>query len=331
MAPPDRKNFATEAEYQKELNRLTAEALRTGMERIYFPPNGTFKEYEAVCVLLEDPDPRIHRAAQEKLRSYGPAVCPVIRAELETHEKLTDPSALALVAEVLHEFQRRALQELIDMVLRSSQTGQDLPLEEMFLALSRFGYPETDEQKVRTLLDDIALRVHALFMKSQQHNELGLLLSMNQAFFEEFHFGGTDDEDYHNPTNTYAHVLILRRTGIPISLSVLYLLVAERADLNVCGVGMPAHFVVYHPELNVFIDSFNKGSFLSQEDCKRFIQGAGFSFEPSMLEKASNTAILLRMIRNLIFAYTKRNQEWEVEALHELSAAILEAMNQEEE
>lgn len=101
--------------------------------------------------------------------------------------------------------------------------------------------------------------------------------------------------------------------------------------MNLYGVGMPAHFLVFHPELDIFIDAFNNGAFLSRDDCKRFIKSAGFSFEPSMLEKVSNIAILMRMIRNLIFAYSKTDNAWEIDELHELSATILETMNQEEE
>ncbi|MCU0427171.1 MAG: transglutaminase-like domain-containing protein [Candidatus Kapabacteria bacterium] len=326
----DRNNFSSEEEYQDELNRLTAETLRISLEQAYFPPHATLKEYEAVRSLLDDPDSRISGAAKEKLRSYGAKISPVLRTDLRENI-ITDPQAITIATAVLRSFQREAIDGLLDMVRECSEARRDLNLEEMFIGLSQFGYPETDAEALRKGLDDIALRVHALFMKSQQHNELGLVLSMNQAFFEESRFSGAADDEYHHPDNTYAHIVMRRRLGIPISLCVAYLLVAERADVGVYGVGMPAHFVVYHPELDVFIDAFGKGAFLSRDDCKRFIRDAGFSFEESMLEKSSNIAILLRMIRNLIFAYTKMQAEWEVEALHELSATIIEAMNQEEE
>ncbi|MCS6808020.1 MAG: transglutaminase family protein [Bacteroidota bacterium] len=296
---------------------------------LLLPQGATVQEFNALCVLLDDPDPHVHQAAQERLIQYGPSIVPALRAAIES---IHDDDTQQRMTDVVRYFQRKAVDDLRTMVYKANAEGKDIDLEEMFLTLSRFGYPETDEEAVRKELDAIALRVHSLFMKSPQHTELSLLLNVNRAFFEEARFTGADNEHYHNPDNTYVQAILQTRRGIPISLCVLYLLVAERADVVMHGIGMPAHFVVYHPELDIFIDTFGNGAFLSREDCRRFIQGAGFTFEPSMLERVSNVAILLRMIRNLVFAYGKmHNRTWEIEALQELSAAILEIMNQEEE
>lgn len=293
----------------------------------HLPPTVAEKEFRALYSLLDDTDESVCLAVRQKLKSYGGTIAPCLRSiwRTETNEHICHSLQL-----VVQSFQQDALFELVDMVKGTDPDTNDINLEAAILLLSRFGYPETDPIAIAQALDAIALRVHALFMKAPQHNELGLLLSVNQAFFEEAQFAGAEDEAYHHPDNSYAHTLLKSKRGIPISLCALYLLVAERAGVSLFGVGMPAHFVVYHPELDIFIDTFNKGAFLSRDDCKRFIHGAGFTYEPSMLDRVSNIAILLRMIRNLIFAYSKSDNNWEVAALQEISAAILETMNQEE-
>jgi regulator of sirC expression with transglutaminase-like and TPR domain len=291
------------------------------------PKHVPVSEFQALMELLDDPDETVCRAVRQKLKSYGGSIVPCLRAAWA--REVNDHVRYSLLM-VIQNFQQESLLELLEMVKDAGDTGKDIDLEEAIILLSRFGYPETSSEGVKQSLDAIALRIHALFMKAQQHSELNLLLSINQAFFEEEQFFGAHDDHYHHPDNSYVFTLLQHKCGIPISLCALYLLVAERAGVSLQGVGMPAHFIVYHPELDIFIDTFNKGAFLSREDCKRFIQGAGFNYDPAMLDRVSNIAILLRMIRNLIFAYTKRHYDWEVAALQEVSSAIVETMNQED-
>lgn len=307
-------------------NRPPESRLQSIMQE-HLPRTVSEKEFRALHSLLDDTDESVCLAVRQKLKSYGGVIAPCLRAIWRTESNEHVRYSLRMVVQ---SFQQDALFELVDMVKDTNSGTNDIDLESAMMLLSRFGYPETDPASIGQALDAIALRVHVLFMKAPQHNELGLLLSVNQAFFEEAQFAGAEDEAYHHPDNSYAHALLRSKRGIPISLCALYLLVAERAGVGLYGVGMPAHFIVYNPELDIFIDTFNKGAFLSRDDCKRFIQGAGFTYEPSMLDRVSNIAILLRMIRNLIFAYSKSDNDWEVAALQEISAAILETMNQEE-
>ncbi len=297
---------------------------------ILLPSTVSKSEFDALLHLLDDPDSTVTASVRSKLESYGGGVVPALRKALE-HEECVAQSTQSreIVLAVIHDFQTQTLERLISMVNDASDSGADIDLEKAITVISKFGYPETDAEAIKERLDAMALRIHALFVKSQNPSELGLLLAVNQAFFEEEGFCAAADGLYHHPDNSYIHVVLNSKTGIPISLSALYILVAERAGVNLYGIGMPAHFVVYHPELDVFIDTFNNGAFLTHNDCKKFIQGAGFVFDPSMLEKVTNLAIILRVIRNLIFAHTKRNEHWEVSVLEEISHTIIEAMNQE--
>jgi len=299
------------------------------------PPEVNASEFEALTRLFDDPDAMVSSTVRTKLLSYGAMTAPSLRAlyEQTTLEMLPNTLTQELLLGVLHEYQSRALKGLVGMIKAAAEHNGDIDLERAVVGLSQFGYPETDAVFVQERLDALALRTHALFVKAQKHNELSLLLSINQAFFEEYGFRPTPDEDYYSPDNSYVHAMLQSKRGIPISLSALYLLVAERAGVPLHGIGMPSHFLVYHPELDVYIDTFNNGAFLTEKDCKKFIQDSGLLFDPSMLAPVSNLAILLRMIRNLIFAYnriaySRPHAEWEVTALQEVSDAIIESMNQ---
>jgi regulator of sirC expression with transglutaminase-like and TPR domain len=311
------------------MNSAVSPALRL------LPPEVNASEFEALTHLLDDPDALVSSTVRTKLLSYGVMIAPALRALYEQTmlEMLPNIPTQELLLAVLHEHQSRAMKGLVEMIKSAAERGGDIELERAVVSLSQFGYPETDAALVQERLDGLALRTHALFVKSQKHNELSLLLSINQAFFEEYGFCATPDEDYYSPDNSYVHAMLESKRGIPISLSALYLLVAERAGVTLHGIGMPSHFLVYHPVLDVYINTFKNGAFLTENDCKKFVQDSGLLFDPSMLSPVSNLAILLRMIRNLIFAYnriaySRPHAEWEVTALQEVSDAIIESMNQ---
>jgi Uncharacterized conserved protein len=95
-----------------------------------------------------------------------------------------------------------------------------------------------------------------------------------------------------------------RKTGIPITLSVLYMEVAGRAGLSVSGVGFPGHFIVKYSdrEHEILIDPFNKGRIISEEDCKDIlnrIYGEGAQIQEEFLQPFTKKQILTRMLYNL--------------------------------
>lgn len=282
-------------------------------------------EFLAVVQLLDDPDEEMAEALAQKLRSYGSGIVPLLRYYLA---ETINPRAQQTLEGVVHSFQQEALSALETMVRTAVAEQKDIDLEDALLLISRFGYPETDTEGVSARLDEISLRVHVLFIQTPQHNDLSLLMCINRAFFEEEKFRGAEHE-YYNPDNSYLHTLIERKRGIPISLAVLYILVAERAGVDLYGIGLPAHFVVFHPELNVFIDAYNNGAFLSESDCRRFVNDMGFEFDKTMLSRVPNTYIVMRMLKNIIHAHSKRNEPWEATVLQQSLDTIAEVLSEQ--
>ncbi|OLD75313.1 MAG: hypothetical protein AUG95_00390 [Nitrospirae bacterium 13_1_20CM_4_62_6] len=117
-------------------------------------------------------------------------------------------------------------------------------------------------------------------------------------------------KNYYEVENSYLNRVIDRRTGIPISLSILYLLVGRRLGLPLYGIGMPGHFLVKFDSerYKVFVDCFNAGALLTEKDCARFLMQAGYGFEEKYLQKSSTPAILTRSLKNLIAVYNKLNE-----------------------
>lgn len=130
-------------------------------------------------------------------------------------------------------------------------------------------------------------------------------------YVEEGYQGNT--EDYGDPRNSYLNEVVDRRTGIPISLSVLYHALAVRLGLEVSGVNLPAHFMlrVGRGASTIFIDPFHAGALLDREGCERCISkvtGRSIALSDLQLAPCSVDQIVSRMLRNLKATYLQRNE-----------------------
>jgi len=137
------------------------------------------------------------------------------------------------------------------------------------------------------------------------------IATLNFVLFQEHGFCG-NREDYFDPKNSFLNEVLDRKTGIPISLSVLYIEVAKRIGLSLQGVGFPGHFLVKYVghEEEIVVDPFNQGEILSQQNLETMLQrlyGGKINFDPGLLEPISKKQILRRVLNNLKIIYLKQN------------------------
>ena len=120
--------------------------------------------------------------------------------------------------------------------------------------------------------------------------------------------------------NSFLNRVIDRRTGIPITLAVLYLLMSQRLSLPVVGIGMPGHFMVRVATSSsfLFVDCFNGGTVLSEKDCERFLKESGLGLSLNFWKETSNNLILARMLRNLVGIYQNQQELKRVDRLNAL-------------
>ena len=144
---------------------------------------------------------------------------------------------------------------------------------------------------------------------------------LNNFFYQELGFSGNFN-DYYNPDNSYLHKVISTRRGIPISLAVIYMELAQQIGLDVKGISFPGHFLMKLTVKSgdIILDPFN-GASLSREEIEErlepyFIHGRSPDDPPlaSYLANASDRSILVRMLRNLKTVYSE-HPHWK-EFLH---------------
>ena len=126
------------------------------------------------------------------------------------------------------------------------------------LLIAKAAYPDLNEYLYLDRLDRMAARVK-LDMTANTESE-DIITKLNDVLFEQEKFRG-NRENYYDPDNSFLNRVLDRKTGIPITLSLIYIEVAGRLGLDVRGIGLPGHFItaLYHASGKIFIDPFNRG------------------------------------------------------------------------
>jgi regulator of sirC expression with transglutaminase-like and TPR domain len=133
-----------------------------------------------------------------------------------------------------------------------------------------------------------------------------LISMLNEHLFGRHGFRG-DEEDYYNPKNNFLNDVIDKKSGIPITLSILYTEVAKLIGLDLKIVGFPSHVLVTYRQ-EMILDPFNGGRLVSVDDLQAILDtnfGGQIEFAPEFLNEISDEQILIRLLRNLRRSYTE--------------------------
>jgi regulator of sirC expression with transglutaminase-like and TPR domain len=201
----------------------------------------------------------------------------------------------------------------------------DAPEEQIDLAavaldVARIAYPVLDAGPYLRRLDEIAAQVEC-----GRTDPLSVIEALSACLFERLGFHGNRD-DYYDPRNSFLNDVLDRRTGIPITLSVVYMEVARRIGLTLCGVGFPGHFLVKHAgDPEIVVDCFHGGRIMLPPDCEerlREVYGRPVALDPAFLNAVSKPQIIIRMLHNLAAIYGQTQQPPEAAQVQEILRAI---------
>jgi regulator of sirC expression with transglutaminase-like and TPR domain len=258
-------------------------------------------QIRALIRLLSDDDPRIAQTITGKLMEIGAHAVPMLReAEIE------QPEMAERIRHVLEDIHARRLEE--EFYALSAFEDEALDLETGAFLIARFAFPDLEVGHYSRLLD--AMAEELLKRLGPKASEEEAVKTINRYLFIDEGFKGNTAQ-YYDVDNSYLNKVLERRTGIPISLCAVYLSIGKRLNLPVFGVGMPGHFLVKYEtgRYRIFIDSFNSGALLTEDDCARFLEQAGYGFDERYLQKTPTRSILIRMIKNLVAIHNKAEEK----------------------
>lgn len=186
-----------------------------------------------------------------------------------------------------------------------SLDDERIDLAEASLLIAAEEYTQLDVKNYLDKLDQFGDMARERAAGARDANDV--VLALNATLFEELGFHG-NRESYYDPRNSFLNQVIARRTGIPITLTVVYVEVARRIGVKIQGVGFPHHFIAKHEAEtgDIFIDPFNEGRLLNAGGCAELlteISGGRDELQPEHLESVSNKRILARILLNLLGIY----------------------------
>ena len=178
-------------------------------------------------------------------------------------------------------------------------------LDAAALDLASIEHPGLDPAPWIADLDRIAVEISAHARDLSNGHEF--IRATNAYLFDEMGFHG-NDAFYYDPRNSCLNDVIAFRTGIPITLSLVYMEVARRLAKTVVGIGAPGHFIVRYDDLglSVFIDPFRGGLLIEPADCLEELRRiTGIDMDAAALEPVSPKQLMVRMLRNMEGAYLR--------------------------
>lgn len=197
----------------------------------------------------------------------------------------------------------------------ADRPGPDLAAPAFLIA--RIEYPHLDPGPYLDRIDELGGAAFDRIAADPGHEAPlgGRVDTLNRYVFNELGFLG-NREQYEDPRNSCLNEVLDRRTGIPISLALVYIEIARRAGLRAEGINFPGHFLVRvlhdlhtdDPDEGLIVDPFHGGAILNEHDCRLLLHrhmGDNAALEPQLLARATRRQILVRMLLNLKRIYVR--------------------------
>jgi regulator of sirC expression with transglutaminase-like and TPR domain len=196
----------------------------------------------------------------------------------------------------------------------------DADLEEGVLLVARIGYPRVDPESVRAELDVLAGGVAA---ELPADGGVAAIRHIASVLRDTFGFRG-NAAAYYDPDNNYLNRVLATRSGLPISLTVLWILLGKRVGLSISGVALPAHFIggLSMPVGTVFFDPYYDGAIRSVRDIMNIVSATGRVFHPNHLRSSSSVQIVQRMLMNLLNSYQMQEDMERARLVRQYLAAL---------
>ncbi|MEY2407833.1 MAG: hypothetical protein QOF48_503 [Verrucomicrobiota bacterium] len=271
------------------------------LDPIQIPGTLPERQREALISLLADEDPVVYSAVRAKLLGFGPAASQWLRP----HTLSSDPTLRRRAVEIVrHQARRVADGRFLDFC-RSH--GEELDLEEGAGMLAQTHYPDAHLGAYRALFDAWANELRTRIDPAAAPERI--LGVVHRFLFVELGFSGSEDHTF-DPDTGYVNCIVDRRTGNPIGLGAIYLLVTRRLRLPITGIGLPGHFICRHQDSRgeLYIDPFAQGRFLKKAECIRMLLHTSFVSGEKHLAPLSGRRILLRFCQQLVNSYAHLEQ-----------------------
>lgn len=261
----------------------------------------TDSRLRALVRLLDEEEKNVAIVREHLLRA-GESALPYLDEAMRSPISLVRDRAREIAAHLRFD----ALRD--EFVRFARLADHEMDLEKGVYLVAQYAYPDLRWERIGAELDRIAGAI-AESLSDEMYME-DVIDCINEYLFDREGFR-PDNRRFYDPENSYLNRVIERRIGIPISLSIVYLLIAQRLDLPISGVAVPGHFLVRYdgPYETLWIDPFNEGAILDREDCEELLRSMGYSVLDEYLLPCTTRQIIARMLNNLAQVFKREGDK----------------------
>ena len=278
----------------------------------------------ALIALMDDPDEQVYAHVRDRVLEIGPEAI----QQLQTSWEESDLGLLfqSRIENLIHEIQFEACKT--DLTTWYASSSKDLLKGALIVA--KYQYPGLDEKVVLDYIE--RMRRDCWLEINPNMTAFEAVRIINKVIFEQYGFVG-NSKNYNSSNNSYINTVIESRKGNPLSLSLIYSIIAQKLELPIYGVNLPNHFILAYMDNNgtnlfmsngneygvlFYINTFSKGSIFQKE----FLQSIQVTPEACHFQPCSNSDIIRRMLTNLIAAFQQVGSHEKVNELCELRSLL---------
>ncbi len=272
------------------------------------------KELKALVSLLDDDDREVVQHVEDRIMALGTYIIPYLEFEWENS---FNPIVQKRIEELVHGLQFELTKE--KLYAWKSQGAESL-LEGMWI-LNTYQYPDLELEQLTKEIEQIYYDVWMEF-KPDLH-PVDQVKLLNSVIFNKLKFGA-NTKNFHSPGNSMMNVVLQTRKGNPISLCVVYILVAQKLSLPVYGVNLPNLFVMTYKKDDVqfYINAFNRGLIFSKKEIDEYLTNLRLSPNDIYYEPCDNLDIIARVLRNLVNSHEKLGHSEKVDEVQDMLKII---------
>lgn len=277
------------------------------------------KELSALINLLDEPDENAFDHIREKIFSFGHEAIPVL-------EKAWENSFEGIVQERIERIIKKIQQDILQFEFSDWVKLGSSDLLKGFLLVTRTQYPDLDQENIIIRVEQ--MKMDAWLELNDNLTALENIKVLNHILFDLHNFDG-NKINIRAPQNSYINTLLETRKGSPLTLGMLYLIIAQKLNVPVYGVNLPQHFILAYttemvkplPDENdvlFYINPFNKGAVFTRREIDLFIRQLKIKPEESFFAPCTNVDIIKRLINNLKYSYNQLGYPEKMEDLENL-------------
>lgn len=283
------------------------------------------KELDALVSLIDEPDDNMFGEVRKKIFSYGLDAIPALE---NAWDGSSDNHVQNRIETIIHQIQfDHVFQEL-----KLWKKNMNHDLLKGFILAANYQYPDLDEKSIIThvgkIIQDVWLELN------NNLTPLEKIKVLNHIFFDVHGFK-ENKKDLYSPNNSFIKNILETKKGNSVSLSILYMVVAQSLKIPVYGVNLPQEFIMVYmggmildlqtiseKDVQFYLNARNKGAVFTRREIERFLMQINLEEEHKYFLPCDNIAIIRRVLNNLLFSHQQAGNTEKAEEIKKLQTAL---------